>query len=667
MANYNTLKNAIQDVIKTNGNKEITGQVLQDSLIAMINSLGSGYQFIGVATPQTTPGTPDQNVFYIGGAGTYSNFGTAIEIPQGSLCVFAYNGGWVKNTISIVNVINDLITGGANNVLSAEQGKKLNNAFYFYGVKPLKELAPMNIFISGDTSSPANKVVSGSNYKSYIFPIKDTDVVQIQNATGVILYYCWLSSDELIINEGAPCVTAAGQGNRLTIGSTTGDLTTITPRTGTKYLYFGKSNAVSIIEKLLINGKDVWNNTTCDNIEVLVNQNHEECANNYSKSIAYSDRIITDLPDNYLFFLKPIMGLRYNSSGNVVPNADATKYVGTPKMIAPFDMTIEVSSDCNVDKYLYDVDDNSFEEKVSSATSITKGEYFTLGFYVRSGQSTELTDKTIYTKFIINKVENSNYNWLALGDSLTFGVYSYKNPDVASGYYVNNEDGGGHSAGLSTTDATKTYVARLQKLLGYKLTNKGIGGMGWVQRSSSSNREWNLKEQLSISDPQTEEEIRFYVDAADYDLITIFLGVNDWKQPDQQELAPQATLDAVEANMKWCFDKLISENQNIKIIVFSPVNCATGISSNPPSKVGTSWAMNYDQFYNGYTMNELVARMKLVCESYGIEFHDMLHNSIINVANIGGNDTLLPDNVHPSLDGHRLIAEDMFRFIGGVI
>ena len=135
MANYNTLKTAIQEVINTNGNKEITGQVLQDSLIAMINSLGAGYQFVGVATPETNPGTPDQNVFYIGGAGTYSNFGTAIVIPQGSLCVFAYNGEWVNITISLANIINDLITGGANGVLSAEQGRNLalQNGYFTCG------------------------------------------------------------------------------------------------------------------------------------------------------------------------------------------------------------------------------------------------------------------------------------------------------------------------------------------------------------------------------------------------------------------------------------------------------------------------------------------------------------------------------------------------------
>jgi hypothetical protein len=65
MANYQSLKAAINAVIKANGNKEITGTVLNEVLLAMVNSLGAGYQFAGVATPSTNPGTPDQNVFYI--------------------------------------------------------------------------------------------------------------------------------------------------------------------------------------------------------------------------------------------------------------------------------------------------------------------------------------------------------------------------------------------------------------------------------------------------------------------------------------------------------------------------------------------------------------------------------------------------------------------------
>ena len=65
MSNYANLKSAIQDVIKTNGNNEITGQLLQNELLAMITTLGYGYQFMGVASPDTVPGTPDAKVFYI--------------------------------------------------------------------------------------------------------------------------------------------------------------------------------------------------------------------------------------------------------------------------------------------------------------------------------------------------------------------------------------------------------------------------------------------------------------------------------------------------------------------------------------------------------------------------------------------------------------------------
>lgn len=98
MANYNTLKSAIQSVIKTNGNNEITGALLQQSLLSMINSLGAGYQFVGVATPSTNPGTPDQKVFYLAATpGEYPNFG-GIEVQY--LAVLKYNSTWTKNEIS---------------------------------------------------------------------------------------------------------------------------------------------------------------------------------------------------------------------------------------------------------------------------------------------------------------------------------------------------------------------------------------------------------------------------------------------------------------------------------------------------------------------------------------------------------------------------------------
>lgn len=75
MGNYEQLKQAVSDVIKTNGRQEITGIILQNALLSIISTIGGNAAFAGIATPETNPGTPDQNIFYIASSnGVYSNF-----------------------------------------------------------------------------------------------------------------------------------------------------------------------------------------------------------------------------------------------------------------------------------------------------------------------------------------------------------------------------------------------------------------------------------------------------------------------------------------------------------------------------------------------------------------------------------------------------------------
>lgn len=113
MANYATLKAAIQAVITNNGNNEITGTILQSTLLSMINSLGANYQFAGVAIPTTNPGTPDQNVFYLAGAGTFANFGGTV-VEQGDIGVFTYNGTWSYRIIDLAGIFRQKIDGHVN-------------------------------------------------------------------------------------------------------------------------------------------------------------------------------------------------------------------------------------------------------------------------------------------------------------------------------------------------------------------------------------------------------------------------------------------------------------------------------------------------------------------------------------------------------------------------
>lgn len=100
MANWTILKEAIASVIKTNGNQEITGQLLQNALNNIITNVGENATFAGIATPTTNPGTPDGPVFYIATtAGSYSNFGS-LEVSKGETAILQWNNGtWTKNAI----------------------------------------------------------------------------------------------------------------------------------------------------------------------------------------------------------------------------------------------------------------------------------------------------------------------------------------------------------------------------------------------------------------------------------------------------------------------------------------------------------------------------------------------------------------------------------------
>ena len=96
MSNYNSLKTAIDANIKQNGKQEITGPVLNSVLNAMVNTLGAGYQFAGIAVSDTKPGTPDAKVFYIAnGKGAYTNFG-GLDVTEDEVVVLYYDTEWHK-------------------------------------------------------------------------------------------------------------------------------------------------------------------------------------------------------------------------------------------------------------------------------------------------------------------------------------------------------------------------------------------------------------------------------------------------------------------------------------------------------------------------------------------------------------------------------------------
>ena len=103
MSNYNSLKTAIDANIKQNGKQEITGPVLNSVLNAMVDTLGAGYQFAGIAVSDTNPGTPDAKVFYIAnGKGAYTNF-SGLDVTEDEVVVLYYDTEWHKVSTGIAS------------------------------------------------------------------------------------------------------------------------------------------------------------------------------------------------------------------------------------------------------------------------------------------------------------------------------------------------------------------------------------------------------------------------------------------------------------------------------------------------------------------------------------------------------------------------------------
>lgn len=172
MGNYDQLKNAVAAVIHDNGAEYITGDRLQDVLVTIINSVGAGATFAGVALPNTNPGTPDPKMFYLAGkAGTYTNFN--VTITKG-LWVFTNDGGtWTGTDLQVsmlfatgedvtdTSITDDLTQGSPGSLpttnavrgaLVAEDEKFLNEVAY----EDIDNLATFDeAFAGSESGTPA--------------------------------------------------------------------------------------------------------------------------------------------------------------------------------------------------------------------------------------------------------------------------------------------------------------------------------------------------------------------------------------------------------------------------------------------------------------------------------------------------------------------------------
>lgn len=189
MANYANLKATINANIKANGAEEITGPILNNVLNAAVNALGAGWQYMGVATPATSPGTPDANVFYIAStAGTYTNFG-GLAVADGEVAILKYNGSWSKE-----------VTGAATAAQVTQLGQEVDLAIN--GGERVTTITPANsrsvCRIAGNTGKITDSSSDSYSMVAFLLEMGKTYLLSIPKLTSAYtIAYAFDNGDSL--------------------------------------------------------------------------------------------------------------------------------------------------------------------------------------------------------------------------------------------------------------------------------------------------------------------------------------------------------------------------------------------------------------------------------------------------------------------------------------
>lgn len=207
MPNWNTLKNAVANVIKANNNKEITGPLLQNVLHSVINAVGENAAFAGIANVETNPGFFDGPAFFLASEpGIYSNF-SGLVLPANTIGVFLYN----NQKWSLLPIIENIVTLSdiskkanlnSQNVLATGEEQRLVIKIIPHSEKPVIVASPGTYF-----NENTNKIETWVVEKSGSI---DTIKLVLSEAPSGNVIYCDADTNTLLRWNNNAMVTIMG-------------------------------------------------------------------------------------------------------------------------------------------------------------------------------------------------------------------------------------------------------------------------------------------------------------------------------------------------------------------------------------------------------------------------------------------------------------------------
>lgn len=211
--------------------------------------------------------------------------------------------------------------------------------------------------------------------------------------------------------------------------------------------------------------------------------------------------------------------------------------------------------------------------------------------------------------------------WVAIGDSITDGRYSYYDGD--------------HQA-QSGTNHTGYYGYIAAKMLGFKpVIEYGYGGMGWLHAANDGTYLTDILDDMNLGTP---------------DLITVCLGINDRNSGSLGDTTAVPGDGTISGAIRYCIETLCYKYPSAQVILITPINARN------KGSISTGWSKRTA----GNNLDDMADIIKYWCNYYSVKCIDALNECPINVYNI---EELMPDGLHPSAEAHVMIA----RWLAGAL
>lgn len=479
---------------------------------------------------------------------------------------------------------------------------------------------------SGNLTSNSTKWsgVGSASYRHVVIPIKSGQTITVQNLVG-----------GTVIGFLRTYTPPTSNDDDIDYSTETGFTTKINILT-TKRSYTVPSDANYLCVMMVINTDTtvVPTTLTIDNYDYLSNY----------QGFMIDEKINAEIPAVFADLMNHnlTVSLVWESkifAASVGGNINATAYDEPKRKCTD---TIVLDTNCVIkadDNYNLRVTVGDSQYKIVSVGAYKRGDAIFVKkdtpFRLAISDKDNTTDISARTSDEINqhitllKLEDNNVKWVAMGDSITEGWYSYL-------------DNGSDASNVTPSLGWATKVGELNNWL---LTNIAIGGTGFLKTNNAgqqSSTGWYLAR---------------HTDFTPYNLVTIGYGINDWKadeiigslSDDGSAETPSTVIQA----MKATIEAIMTSNPKCKIIGILPLNCA-GYNKNYGTKA-TNWGLGY-AFTNSGTLEQFTQALISVYDYYGIQYIDMTHYSCVNRENLL---SALLDGVHPSIDFHKLLGHEL--------